>query len=72
MLENVRKKKEPKYQIGDKVVFDFGGEVRKGTIFVVDRYEEPTYDIEVKEGKAKGLYKHIEEMDIKGLFSEGV
>lgn len=57
-------KGEPKYKRGDRVRFEFNGELVEGTIWVVDAYgtwedpSEPSYDVMSDQDC---LYKHIRE-----------
>ena len=61
-------KPEVKYKKGDVVLFQYIGEIKSGTIVIVDaqgtffQQEEPSYDIEVTEDLSgrNGLYKHIQ------------
>ena len=60
---------EVKYKKGDVVLFQYIGEIKSGTIVIVDaqgtffQQEEPSYDIEVTEDLSgrNGLYKHIQQ-----------
>lgn len=62
-------KPEVKYKKGDVVLFQCIGEIKSGTIVIVDaqgtffQQEEPSYDIEVTEDPSgrNGLYKHIQQ-----------
>lgn len=55
---------KPKYKVGDRVRFEFNGELVEGTIWVVDAYgtwedpSEPSYDVMSDQDC---LYKHIRE-----------
>lgn len=57
-----------KFKVHDKVEFSFKGEVKRGTIEVVDKYgalecDGPSYDILVPMNDT--IYKHVEEKDVR-------
>lgn len=60
---------KPKYRRGDSVCFEARGEMKTGTVHIVDAYgtfeqaEEPSYDIMVEEENC--LYKHCRESLVK-------
>lgn len=67
--DKMETKPEVKYKKGDAVLFQCFGEIKSGTIVIVDakgtffQQEEPSYDIEVTEDPhgRNGLYKHIQQ-----------
>lgn len=69
MEDKMETKPEVKYKKGDVVLFQYIGEIKSGTIVIVDaqgtffQQEEPSYDIEVTEDLSgrNGLYKHIQQ-----------
>ena len=66
---------QPKYQYGDIVRFNCIGEIRTGTIAIVDRYgtfanpHDVSYDI-LNKGENM-LYKHVPEQDVIEKIGEG-
>lgn len=58
-------KGNPKYQYGNLVKFELNGEIKEGTIHIIDKYgtfeddSDVSYDILV--GNENCLYKHINE-----------
>lgn len=58
-------KGHPKYQYGNLVKFELDGEIKEGTIYIIDKYgtfeddSDVSYDILV--GNENCLYKHINE-----------
>lgn len=58
-------KGHPKYQYGNLVKFELNGEIKEGTIYIIDKYgtfeddSDVSYDILV--GNENCLYKHINE-----------
>lgn len=62
-------KGNPKYQYGNLVKFELNGEIKEGTIYIIDKYgtfeddSDVSYDILV--GNENCLYKHINEKYIK-------
>lgn len=58
---------KPKYEVGDSVKFNFNGEEKVGTVYIVDKYgtfkddSDASYDIMSEYGGAKCLFKHISE-----------
>lgn len=58
-------KGNPKYQYGNLVKFELNGEIKEGTIYIIDKYgtfeddSDVSYDILV--GNENCLYKHINE-----------
>ena len=58
-------KGHPKYQYGNLVKFELNGEIKEGTIYIIDKYgtfeddSNVSYDILV--GNENCLYKHINE-----------
>ena len=58
-------KGNPKYQYGNLVKFELDGEIKEGTIYIIDKYgtfeddSDVSYDILV--GNENCLYKHINE-----------
>ena len=58
-------KGNPKYQYGNLVKFELGGEIKEGTVHIIDKYgtfeddSDVSYDILV--GNENCLYKHINE-----------
>ena len=59
---------KPKYAYQETVKFVIGGDIKVGTVEIIDAYgtffqsEEPSYDVLVKEENC--LYKHIRESNI--------
>lgn len=62
-------KGNPKYQYGNLVKFELNGEIKEGTVYIIDKYgtfeddSDVSYDILV--GNENCLYKHINEKYIK-------
>lgn len=60
----------PKYNLDNRVKFEFAGEIKEGRIYIIDKYgtfEDPSdvsYDIMVDLENC--LYKHINEKYILG------
>lgn len=58
-------KGNPKYQYGNLVKFELNGEIKEGTVYIIDKYgtfeddSDVSYDILV--GNENCLYKHINE-----------
>ena len=58
-------KGNPKYQYGNLVKFELNGEIKEGTVYIIDKYgtfeddSDVSYDILV--GNDNCLYKHINE-----------
>lgn len=58
-------KGNPKYQYGNLVKFELDGEIKEGTVYIIDKYgtfeddSDVSYDILV--GNENCLYKHINE-----------
>lgn len=58
----------PKYEYHEVVKFEFGNEIKVGTIEIIDAYgtfgqsEQPSYDLMVKDENC--FYKHILESNI--------
>lgn len=58
-------KGHPKYQYGNLVKFELDGEIKEGTVYIIDKYgtfeddSDVSYDILV--GNENCLYKHINE-----------
>ena len=58
-------KGHPKYQYGNLVKFKLNGEIKEGTVYIIDKYgtfeddSDVSYDILV--GNENCLYKHINE-----------
>lgn len=58
-------KGHPKYQYGNLVKFELNGEIKEGTVYIIDKYgtfeddSDVSYDILV--GNENCLYKHINE-----------
>lgn len=67
--DKMETKREVKYKKGEMVLFQCFGEIKSGTIVIVDAHgtfgqqEEPSYDIEVTDDSCNqnGLYKHIQQ-----------
>jgi hypothetical protein len=64
-------KGHPKYQYGNLVKFEFNGEIKEGTVYIIDKYgtfeddSDVSYDILVKNENEHCLYKHINEKYLK-------
>ena len=60
-------KGHPKYQYGNLVKFELNGEIKEGTVYIIDKYgtfeddSDVSYDILVNNEKEYCLYKHINE-----------
>ncbi len=60
-------KGHPKFNYNDEVKFNLDGEIKKGIVYVIDKYgtfeddSDVSYDILVKNENEKCLYKHINE-----------
>ena len=56
-------KGHPKYQYGNPVKFELNGEIKEGTVYIIDKYgtfeddSDVSYDILVKNEKEHCLYK---------------
>lgn len=60
-------KGHPKFNYNDEVKFNLDGEIKKGIVYVIDKYgtfeddSDVSYDILVKNENERCLYKHINE-----------
>lgn len=64
-------KGKPKYNLNNLVKFEIDGEIKEGTVYIIDEYgtfeddSDVSYDILVKNEKENCLYKHINEKYLK-------
>lgn len=64
-------KGNPKFQYGNLVKFELNGEIKEGTVYIIDKYgtfeddSDVSYDILVKNENEHCLYKHINEKYLK-------
>ena len=60
-------KGHPKFNYNDDVKFNLDGEIKKGIIYVIDKYgtfeddSDVSYDVLVENENERYLYKHINE-----------
>ena len=60
-------KGHPKFNYNDEVKFNLDGEIKKGIVYVIDKYgtfeddSDVSYDVLVENENGKCLYKHINE-----------
>lgn len=60
-------KGHPKFNYNDEVKFNLDGEIKKGIIYVIDKYgtfeddSDVSYDVLVENENERCLYKHINE-----------
>ena len=55
----------PKYKVGDVVIFDYFGNIKKGTIQMIDIYPNSTIvEYDLLDESEPHLYKHFMEKDI--------
>ena len=60
-------KGRPKFNYNDEVKFNLDGEIKKGIVYVIDKYgtfeddSDVSYDVLVANENERCLYKHINE-----------